>query len=233
MLGHQWFFLYSSSNSSVNAASLPEARKKVAIDIAGKQWLLLHGLTTCVEETPQHYSIAVGDTRGLRELSEFQTAGPRRHAVILTIEKDSGIVRVLTDRINYSKIFCHKLPDGFVLATHLTFFSREDLHLSSAGLACGIANGTQFFTSTVFKEIEVLERACLHTFDGRHHHTEAYWMYGFGEVVPRRSAKDKMKECLVESVRAQVCDRPLLLSLSGGFDSSGILGILAKYVKPA
>ncbi len=234
MLENQWFIFSSGSGeTTVDGASLPpKHRSHIARGTHGSV-TLRHGLSVVVEEDEDTYALAVGDTRALRNLKAFTSSAPERHAALFILNKKTSAIRVVTDRINFSKIFCFTAPDGnFALATHLTLFARPSLALSLTGLACGIANGTQFGNSTVFRDVTVLERAAVHHFQGAQHTSASYWRYGFESPVAKGSAKQNLKDCLVEAVRDQVCDRPVLVSLSGGFDSSGILGILRKFAKP-
>lgn len=234
MLDSQWFVICLGQDESVvKTDSLPAGRLRKIFRSAAGAIAVVCGASVLQEEDEETYALAVGDTRSLRGLKGFDKSGPNRHAAICVIDKRSQEIRVVTDRVNFSKIFCYKAEPGrFVLSTHLSFFDRPRLPLSATGLACGIANGTQFNNSTVFKDISVLERASTHEFSGDNRTTKGYWEYRFDAATEKGVAKQRLKDCLVEAVRDQVCDRPLLLSLSGGFDSSGILGILAKFVRP-
>lgn len=234
MLSNQWFVIAVGNGLSVvDTDALPADRRTSVLSGNNSSTTIFHGSAVLVEDTGDAYSLAVGDTRSLSGLANFRTAGPSRHAVLCTIDKKTQSLRVLTDRLNFSKIFRYKLNnDGFVLATHLTFFNRRTLPLSVSGVACNLANGTEFNNNTVFRDIDVLQRASVHEFQGNQSTSTKYWHYGFDTPVAPGSARQTLHDCLIEAVRDQICDRPVLLSLSGGFDSSGILGILAKFVKP-
>jgi len=234
MLDSQWFIVaVADGKSIVDNASIPATHLKIAIDDPAGSVLILFGPSVLVEEDEETFALAVGDTRALRNLSGFRSSGPERHAALCVVNKKTHAVRVITDRINFSKIFHYTgTGDGFALATHVTLFNKPKLALSMTGVACGIANGTQLNNSTLFRDVHVLERASVHDFRDSHRTAATYWQYGFDSVGSAGAAKQKLKDCLVDAVRDQVCDRPVLLSLSGGFDSSGILGILNKFVKP-
>lgn len=235
MLGNQWFVIATGNvQSIVDTTSLPAARREVTFAGDTGSITIFHGSAVLVEENDETYSLAVGDVRSLRNLAGFRHSGPSRHAALCVVDKRTGDIRVLTDRINFSKIFCFAPADGcgFAISSHLTFFDRPRLTLSIGGLASTIANGTQFNNSSVFRDVSVLDRAAIHEFSRSARKTTTYWHYGFDSAVESPTAKQQMKDVLVEAVRDQVADRHVLLSLSGGFDSSGILGILAKFVKP-
>lgn len=238
MLENQWFIFSSGSGEAViDHAALPPKHRSHTASIPGPI-TLRHGPSVLVEEDEDTCALAIGDTRALRNLKAFTRSAPDRHAALFILNKKTGALRVVTDRINFSKIFLFTEPDGgFALTTHLTFLARPRLALSVTGLACGIANGTQFSNSTIFRDVTVLERAAFHEFHDAQRTATPYWHYGFHSPAANRPAKQnlvkqEMKDALVDAVRDQVCDRPLLVSLSGGFDSSGILGILHKFAKP-
>lgn len=235
MLDSQWFAVAANEGQSlVRDDAFPKKSKSVHIDTAAAGRLrVVYGATVLVEEDEQTLALAVGDTRSLRNLAEFRSSGPMRHAVICVIDKIHGSVRIITDRIGYSKIFCRDFGgDGFALATHATLLDRQKLKISINALASALANGTQFNNSSLYSDVRILQRASVHEFVGGKHNTVEYWHYGFEEAVTPGTAKQRLKDAVVDAVCDQVCDSPILLSLSGGFDSSGILGILTKYAKP-
>lgn len=234
MLDNQWFAVEAGQRGLIReAGSVPALRKKTVVTTASGTITVLHGPGVLTEEDEATFALAVGDTRGLRRLAEYRDGGPKQHAVVCVIDKRTLTVRVITDRINFAKIFYCEDGDGFALSTHLSFFSREKLKLSMSGVASTIANGAQFNNQTVYSNISVLDRATVHEFGGAARKATTYWRYEFDTTGNGQHAERQLKEVLVEAVRAQVCERPVLLSLSGGYDSSGILGVLARYVKPA
>jgi hypothetical protein len=233
MLTNQWFVVATGDgHASVDTKTLPANREKKILTGTLSSVTVFHGPTVRVEDREDTFALAVGDTRSLCDLDGFRQSGPSRHAAICVIDKKTLAIRVLTDRVNFSKIFYSNSEAGLVLATHLTLLARKQLKLSINGLASVIANGTQFNNLTVYEDFRVLDRASIHEFAGGTHRETSYWQYGFESSIPRSAAKQQLKDALVDSIRDQICDRPILLSLSGGFDSSGILGVLAKYVKP-
>lgn len=233
MLDDQWFAIATgTAHSIIDERALPGPRSILHLAAALEPITILHGSSVLVEETDDTYSFAVGDTRRLDNLRDFKDAGPERHAVICVVNKQTQQIRVVTDRINFAKVFWYKIDGGLVLSTHLTFFDKGRLPLSMTGLACAIANGTSFDDRTIFRDVTVLERSSVHEFREGRHTERIYWSYAVDPVGMPRAQKQRLKDALVDSVRDQVCEHPLLLSLSGGFDSSGILGILAKYAKP-
>ena len=234
MLDNQWFAIaFGPAEAILRRESLPSARSTASFEGPDGRVVLFHGPSAFVEETPDAFAVAVGDTRSLSGLAGFRNAGPERHAVICVLDKRTRAVRVVTDRLNFAKVFHYKGEgNGFALTTHLTFLDQRELKFSTTGLASAIANGTEFNNHTIFEDVAVLERASVYEFHGVRHTARSYWSYGFDGTLAPGAGKEQLKEALVDAIRDQAGDQPLLLSLSGGFDSSGILGVLARYVRP-
>src|SRR5579863_3170508 len=159
MLDNQWFVIAVGEGQSHIKSDLlpPSGTRSVIVDIPAGSVRVLCGRTVFVEENDQTFALAVGDTRALRDLAEFRHSGPTRHATICVIDKTNGSIRVVTDRINFAKVFCRGFSsDGLVLTTHLTFMDRRQLRVSTSGLASALANGTQFNYSSLYDDCRVL-----------------------------------------------------------------------------
>ena len=88
----------------------PKQRSHVASGIHGSiqgsiqgSVTLRHGPSVVVEEDEDTYALAIGDTRALRNLKAFTRSAPDRHAALFILNKKTAALRVITDRINFSK----------------------------------------------------------------------------------------------------------------------------------
>src|SRR3954465_1474500 len=103
MLGDQWFVVAAGEGLSlIGNEAHGQKPKSVRFETTAGPLGLVHGPTVLVEENKQTLALAIGDTRSLRNLAEFRNSGPNRHALVCVIDKSTGSVRIITDRINYS-----------------------------------------------------------------------------------------------------------------------------------
>lgn len=196
MVNNQWFVVVGKAGlTRVQIDTLPANGLRKTIDSVTGLKTIFYDRTTLVEDLVETFSRAVGDTRSLKGLDKFSHSGPTRHAAICTLNKKTGAIRVLTDRVNFSKIFCYDSSDDeLVLSTHLTFLAKLQFKLSMPGVASAIANGTQVNNSTVFRGVRVLDRASIHEFAPGIRRVSQYWQYGFDRTVSTDSAKQHLKD---------------------------------------
>ncbi|MGH6927557.1 MAG: asparagine synthase-related protein, partial [Dongiaceae bacterium] len=131
----------------------------------------------------------------------------------------------------------HGRIDGYrYLGSSLTLFPREGLALDIAGVASYIVNGNCLNNRTLFSEIAHLERASINRFRDGLHEQEIYWRYAPGRVPVHSpwqpaAAAVQLWDILAESVDRVTRGKKVLLSLTGGYDSSVLLGILGARLK--
>ncbi|MSP67651.1 MAG: hypothetical protein EXQ96_06065 [Alphaproteobacteria bacterium] len=235
MLDHQWAVVV------LEVPTLDDARAMVQLlpraefhefHSGAHRILLAHGQSVFVEDTISKYCLAVGDTRHFPSLSTADSNAPNRHSTIFQVGKTDGAIKIITDRIGLDKVFKLSNEHGIVFSTHISIINTSLSEPQKTGIWFGLSNGVLLNNLTLYRDINILERETIHKITKGTHEKNTYWNFGFSSPAPSRNYRNDLKDALVSSVRDEVDERTVLLSLSGGFDSSGILGLITKFARP-
>jgi asparagine synthetase B (glutamine-hydrolysing) len=226
------------------------AAKSHSFDLAGGRRIdLVYADVSRVIETAQHWIWILGprpptvgllgalkSARSTSEIRRICTATDSDDCAFLFVNKDAGSYCVITDPLNFAPIFHGTIKKTRFLGSDLSLFPREGLTLDVCGIASYILNGNCINNHTAFQEITWLERASVHRFREGGHAQETYWQYAPGQrsgshAWEPAAAAAQLWELLVESVDRVTRGKRVLLSLSGGYDSSVLLGILGARLK--
>jgi hypothetical protein len=147
-------------------------------------------------------------------------------------DKRSGRVFLATDPVNTRKLFVGEdqgiLWISTMHALHLHPCSgKPDL----AGIAHCLVNGVPLNGRTPFDGVRVLERASIHDIGASGVKSKPYWSYESRPAhgVTRQSLKHALRDTLIAAVERQLPSAgEVCLSLSGGYDSTAILGAFGR-----
>jgi len=153
-------------------------------------------------------------------------------ALLLVDHRHDQIVWA-TDRLSSRKIYMRQRGSVIVVSTVLKHLFTDDLSIDPVGLAWYFSNGVFHNNRTMFEGISVANRASYYTFHANKPvKVQPYWQWQFTDEYAHKDPtriKEEFESLLVESVRKRVDENSMnLLSLSAGYDSSGILGILSE-----
>jgi hypothetical protein len=192
----------------------------------GDVTLVFHGeLYPDLKATPAARCLEAYLKEGMRFV-----AGLHGSFALVVVDKRVGRLAFATDPINSRKLFCGDYGGYTWISTALAFHlhpSSGDLDI--AGLAHYLVNGTPLYNRTLIGGIRVLERAAVHEYGDRGLTSEPYWHFEFD---PRLEASEEtLREELQQALREAVLRRlptneRVYLSLSAGYDSTSILGLL-------
>ena len=149
----------------------------------------------------------------------------------------AGTTTVITDPLNSLKCFIEEMPDSFLLASSLNFLPIRPRELDRIALTSFLVNGVILNHRTIFEEVRSLDRASIHTFNGQGTFSStSYWRYQFDHAYasrPRGELRDELAVLLHQAAAKRIRpDETVYLSLSGGYDSTCVLGLLARH-RPA
>lgn len=140
---------------------------------------------------------------------------------------------VVTDPLNSMKCFVEETEDSLILVSSLCFLPDRPRAIDRIGVASFLANGVIYNHRTLFEGVRSLPRASVHTIGASQGIcSQPYWEYRFTNQfadASRQELKEKLAELLLNAARKRI--RPsetIFLSLSGGYDSTCILGLLSK-----
>jgi len=157
---------------------------------------------------------------------------------ILLVDMRTDQIFLITDRLNTREVFSSKYKGSHWLSTALTYHLHpvDDPKLDPVGIAFYLTNRMIPNDRTLFAGIRALERACAHTLTEDGLQTKRYWSYDLNEAragVGEKILQADLSDLLIEGVRKRLSDNPkVILSLSAGYDSTGILGLLHKLQVP-
>jgi asparagine synthetase B (glutamine-hydrolysing) len=227
----------------------PDARKH-GIDLAGGRRIdVVYADASLAIETARHWIWILGprppgagllqalrSTRSTADIRQICTATDGDDCAFLLVDKHAGSYAVITDPLNFAPVFHGTIRRSRFLGSDVSLFPRECLTLDVRGVASYILNGNCINNHTAFQEIAWLERASVHEFREGVHERKTYWHYAPGQRSGSRrwdpaAAAAQLWELLVESVDRVTRGKRVLLSLSGGYDSSVLLGILGNRLK--
>jgi hypothetical protein len=197
-----------------------------------RHWVWIHGPRLPTSGLRQRLRAAASSV----ELQQIGTSHDSEDCSLFVVDKDSGECFAVTDRLNFSPILHGVIDRCRYLGSNLTLFPRDGLTLDVAGVASYIVNGNCLNNRTLFREIANLERASIHHFRDGRHEQETYWRYAPGRVPVHApwqpaAAAAQLWKLLVESVDRVTRDKKVVLSLTGGYDSGVLLGILGARLK--
>lgn len=198
----------------------------LGIDTTGNIFVLLHGELYDVQDEPAQF-LVVEYTRTVLAMA----AGLHGSFALIIVDRVNDGVFLVTDRVNSRRVFWSRWAEGVCVTTSLASLPRDRFTLDPVGVAWYLSNGVVHAGRTVFEGVSVLERACVHKFKGLAFAGQRYWTFqpsAHAGTASRRALAVRLSEHLVSGVRRCLGDNPdLFLSLSGGYDSVGIGGILS------
>jgi len=156
---------------------------------------------------------------------------------LVFFDLESEEIKIVTDRFNSRLLFMYLSSENneAVISTDLRFIPQRLRHPDWAGVGWKLANGVPHCSRTVFRDIQKLRRSSVyHLSQGSVTHQE-YWKLEFTESFSNRSLsslKKDFSDILCQAVKRRISKHfPHLISLSGGYDTRCILGILAQELK--
>jgi hypothetical protein len=150
---------------------------------------------------------------------------------VLVVDHRNERVHIATDRVNSRRLFVTKEQGAHWVGASLYELPLANRQLDPAGLACYMIHGVYHNQRTLFEGVRVLDRACIHTLYVNGFRAQTYWTYGFDSIGSNTHSDlaGALEELLVTSVRRRLnSDTELHLSLSSGYDSLGLLGVLRE-----
>jgi Asparagine synthase len=179
---------------------------------------------------------ALGSARSAKEIERICAATDGDDCTFLIVDKEARSYCVVTDPLNFAAIFHGSTGQRRFLGSSVSLFPRDGSILDVRGVASYILNGNCINNHTVFQEVTQLEPASIHRFRETRHEREVYWSYAPGQVTRAHpwdpaAAEAQLWELFVQSVDRVTHGKRVLLSLSGGYDSSVLLGILGARLK--
>jgi hypothetical protein len=180
--------------------------------------------------------LALESVQSLAGLKDICTSSDWHDNAVLAIDKNDGTLHVTTDRLNVVKLFHAEIGGRHLLASGIFLFPTENMTPDTRSVASYVLNGSCLNNHTVFEQIAVLERAAHHQFRDGGHSSETYWAFAPGARAGARrwrpeAAASELWELMVQSVSRITSGKHVLLSLSGGYDSGVLLGILGAELK--
>ena len=142
---------------------------------------------------------------------------------------------IVMDRINSRKIFQYVDSDYFIFSNSIYFFSDFSLSADPKAIAWYLSNGAVFNSRTLFNEIKVLKRATITEISSNQIKQKTYWEYHFNneyENISEKELSNELNKLLIRSVEKRIkSNYKIYISLSGGYDSAAILGIIRYSLK--
>jgi asparagine synthase (glutamine-hydrolysing) len=153
----------------------------------------------------------------------------------MTTEKTgfrTGSARVITDRLNGRKCFVEETPESWNVVSSLNYLPKRIRSLDPIGVTSFLSNGAIYQNRTIWEGVRSLERASIYRFGPGGMERKSYWAYQFDNAFASRPQKElhrELAELLYLSAKRRVgTSEDIRLSLSGGYDSTCILGLLWK-----
>jgi len=206
---------------------------RVATSHDGQVTLLLHGEIYAGGTNPANYLLETYLDEGLEFAKDLNGS-----FAILLVDKRTDQIFLITDRLNTREVFSSKYKGSHWLSTALTYHLHpvDDLKLDPIGIAFYLTSRRIPNDRTLFAGIRALERARVHTLTDDGFQAKRYWYYDLNESrsgIDEKTLQADLSDLLIEGVRKRLSDNPkVFLSLSGGYDSTSILGLLHKLQGP-
>jgi Asparagine synthase len=178
---------------------------------------------------------ALASARSPAEVRQVCTSVDGEGSSFLIVDKEAGDYQVITDLLSRATVLHAKIGTQRILASNLSLFPGDGLTLDLGGVASYFVNGNCLNNHTIFERITHLGRASVHAFREGGHVQDTYWRFAPGETRHHpwhpAAAAAQLWDLLSDSVDRATRGRRVLLSLSGGYDSSVLLGILGAKLR--
>jgi len=163
-------------------------------------------------------------------------AGLHGSFVLAIADGRQGRVLLVTDPVNSRKLF-HGVHDG---AAWFSTMHALQWHPCSgapdpAGIAHCLVNGVPLNGRTPFAGVRVLERGSIHEIRGTRVESDRYWRYDPQpmDAAAAGSLEGDLSDALIGAVSRRLpSEGRVCLSLSGGYDSTAVLGALCRLGVP-
>ncbi len=214
-------------STSSNCACLSlSAGAKVGEDAAGTLTVVLHGEIYNSVDNQAAWLAQRFAEHGFSWAKEIHGS-----FALVAVDKAHDRMVVITDRLNSRRIFASQIGGGVCISSYLSAQPWASFELDPSGIASYIVNRVVYNSRTLLRGVSVLQRACIHQLTPHGFESKPYWRYGF-ESSPRsfnsRQMAEELRTRLIRAVRRRLFDSPnVFLSLSAGYDSTGLLGVLA------
>lgn len=152
------------------------------------------------------------------------------------VDASQDRIRFVTDPVNSRKLFCGR-QDGMVWISTLHALDRHPIggKPDPAGIAHCLVNGWPVNGRTPFEGLRVLDPASVHEISPARIVSNTYWEYRPESRMGRtlNGLKADLRDTLLAAVeRRRPAQGSVELSLSGGYDSTAILGALGRLETP-
>jgi len=140
---------------------------------------------------------------------------------------------IITDKVNSKKAFYAFIDSVWYISNNIDALPKQKCQISLPGLACYLANGIMLNDLTLFQEIRSAKRACVHSFKNSEISIRNYWSYHYeysaSTINQQENYQKELEFLLIRSIKRRYTPTSkTAISLSGGYDSRSILGILYK-----
>ncbi len=153
---------------------------------------------------------------------------------LLVLDEDADRLYAVTDRVRSRRVFASGEDGTYWLSSDLAGQPTGPHALDPVGVAWFVANKAYFLGRTMFDGIRILDRSRVHELTERGIQGREYWVYQPGDASAEGDEVElslELERLLVGGVERAVQGGPeLFLSLSAGFDSRAIAGVLARRV---
>ncbi|GHF52187.1 asparagine synthase (glutamine-hydrolyzing) [Deinococcus metalli] len=151
---------------------------------------------------------------------------------MVVLDQRAGRVFAVTDRVGSHTLYAAHDGDRVLIASRPDWTGFRDRPLSLAGIGSVLVTGGLQGGTALYEGVYPLRRASVHEVGARDLHSTEYWSLVLNHAAVGSSADLSME--LAGLLRSSVAQRvqasagPLVLSLSGGYDSRGLLRLLAE-----
>ena len=154
--------------------------------------------------------------------------------------KMDGSLFVARDRMGIKPLYYYKTEDMFLFSSEIKQLLATNIfkpEIDRQGLVQYFKNKTVYAPNTILKNIKVLEAGSFIKIENANFSIKKYWeiLDSYNPEIaekPYSEIKNDINELLLESVRLRmISDVPLGAFLSGGIDSSILVGLASKISK--
>jgi hypothetical protein len=200
---------------------------RVVVGTASRPTILIHG--EVYGDGP--YSAADGVELVERAYDKFNLElmkGLDGSCAIVIIDAATNRIAVITDRANSRRVFHTKMNGASWFATAIDLLPRT--RPDPVGVLAFVMSGFVTMGRTTSQDVRQLEPGCVHILTRGGLRCERYWHFAFTSEFAQKDpslVRSQLAELLHASIRRRVSnDEFVYCSLSGGYDSRAMLGLL-------
>ncbi len=155
---------------------------------------------------------------------------------LMLVDQQAGVILFATDRLNSLKLLSSQQHGVISVSNSMEIHPVRGAQIDATAVACALVAGFAYNNRSMLEGIRVLEGGSMYRLRGAALEQQRYWQYQPSTPVetPAIAAElqRELEDAIVDATAVRLRgDRPVYISLTAGYDSRAILGVLTERLR--